>query len=167
MSNNLENNSYVLAIPSDNISPIGSNPFYYEFNSKTLSGHGDIFKLFVLRYMININIPASDGYFWGKELADKGVFSVIKEDDEAYLFIPKTLTVKQADWLIENKEYLKLGTLYLKGTLGVSFVVVTVISSLNNTVDISISNDLQNLSTNSKMFFVFPFSNSETLLALL
>ncbi len=107
MSNNLENNSYVLAIPSDNISPIGSNPFYYEFNSKTLSGHGDIFKLFVLRYMININIPASDGYFWGKELADKGVFSVIKEDDEAYLFIPKTLTVKQADWLIENKEYLK------------------------------------------------------------
>lgn len=107
MSSSLENNSYVLAILGNNTSLIGDDVFYYEFNSKTLKGHGEIFRLFVLKYMIHLNVPADDGYFWGKELADKGVFSIIREDDEAYLFIPRELTEKQSDWLYENKNYLK------------------------------------------------------------
>lgn len=100
------NDSYVLIIPDEQELPIKDGSYYQEFDSNILDGHGNIFQLFCMLNQIMINIPNDGGYFWGKELANRNIMSVQKEDNEIYIFIPRKLSKNQYQWFEGKEDYL-------------------------------------------------------------
>lgn len=100
------NDSYVLIIPDEKELRIENGLYQEEFDSNLLDGHGRIYQIFCMLNQIMINIPHDGGYFWGKELADKNIMSVIKEDNEIYIFIPRKLSKNQYKWFEGKEEYL-------------------------------------------------------------
>jgi len=100
------NNSYVLIIPNEEELKIENEKYFQEFDSNLLEGHGKIYQVFCLRNQIFVNVPNDGGYFWGKELLNKNIMSVIKEDNEIYIFIPNKLSNNQYNWFLNKNDYL-------------------------------------------------------------
>lgn len=102
-------NSYVLIIPDEQELTIENGMFYQEFDSNLLDGHGKIFETFCMLNQVSLDFKSSHagGYCWGEKLLYKNMLSVIKEDDDIYLFIPAKLSKNQLNWLENEKEYLR------------------------------------------------------------
>lgn len=100
------NNSYALIIPNENSLKIENGLYLKEFDSNILEGHGKIYKEFCELYHINVSLTTVSGYFWGQSLSNMGMMSIIKEDDEIYLFLPNKLSNNQFRWLLDKKDYL-------------------------------------------------------------
>lgn len=100
------NDSYVLIIPDEKELQIKNGLYQEEFDSNLLDGHGRIYQIFCMLNQIMLDIPHDGGYFWGKELADRNIMSVIKEDNEIYIFIPRKLSNNQYQWFQGKADYL-------------------------------------------------------------
>lgn len=100
------NDSYVLIIPDEKELQIKNGLYQEEFDSNLLDGHGRIYQIFCMLNQIMLDIPHDGGYFFGKELADRNIMSVIKEDNEIYIFIPRKLSNNQYQWFQGKEDYL-------------------------------------------------------------
>jgi len=96
--------SFVLVIPNESDFIIENGIYFQEFDTNI--GHANMLQVFCMLNLISITSLGITGEDWGRPLAKNGFFVVTREKERIYLFIPKTLSFNQKNWLMNNKKML-------------------------------------------------------------